>query len=584
MQRSSLRSLQRNVALLTAKVRAPATFVTALALLGAPLASTSAAVPPSAEGRSYAAATDHAEATRAALQIMSLGGNAVDGAIAAALALGVVSPSASGIGGGGFALVYTARDRKVSAFDFRERAPLVYDETFLYRPREAKGSSPAPRGVVVGVPGEPAGLEMLSRRFARKSLAEDAAPAVTLATKGFYLGRFLAGLLPQYEARLKPLPAMARSFFPGDVPAPFASRIRRPELGVTIAQFGARGKRSIYEGPTARKIVDAVRAAGGTMSETDLLSYAVKERAPLTAAVDRRVLYTMPAPSAGGLMLLETVLIHGASPSSPLAPLGFGSSAYVHLVAEAMRGAYADRVRLAGDPDYVKGVDAAYQDALSPRQIAARRARIDPLKSHAPPEFKTREQGTSHLVVADADGNVVALTTTVNDAFGAGIAAGDTGILLNNELDDFTNPEDVRPYGLGDGGPNRPRAGARPVSSMTPTIVLEGDLPILAVGGSGGPRIATGVTQATLARLVFQMDPNACVSSPRVHVLGPDLLVDPEVAADVRTGLAARGENVRDEVFRSSAVQMIAWDRAGPGPPRLLAASDPRKAGLAAAR
>jgi gamma-glutamyltranspeptidase/glutathione hydrolase len=551
-----------------------------------------AAFGPSAEGRSVAVATDSADASRAAMELLSAGGNAVDGAIAAALALGVVNPTASGLGGGGFALVYSAKDRRVVAYDFRETAPAKYDAGALYPPPK-KGEAPkprwswrGPRGVSVGVPGEPAGLELLSRKYGRKSLSDDAAPAIALAQSGFYLPKHTAEVVAFAKERIAGVPALASAFLPGGTPAPFASRVKRPALAKTLARFGAEGKRSIYEGETARKIADAVTAAGGTMTAQDVSSYAVRERAPLSRTIDGRTIFTMPAPSAGGLMVLETIAMFGASKSSPLAAMGFGSSAYLHTIAEAMRGAFADRARLAGDPDLDPGVDRAFEAALDPAQLAARRAKIDPDKTHAPQEFKTREQGTTHLVVADADGNVVTLTTTVNGPFGASIVAGDTGIVLNNQLDDFSSPDDAKAFGVPGGGPNRPRARARAVSSMAPTIVIQDGAPILALGGSGGTRIATGVTEAALARLVFDLDPNACVSSPRIHTQGADLLVDKDVAVDVRKALEARGEKVKEEPFMGSAVQVIAWERprAPSGGVRLLAASDPRKGGLALAR
>jgi gamma-glutamyltranspeptidase / glutathione hydrolase len=360
--------------------------------------------------------------------------------------------------------------------------------------------------------------------------------------------------------------------------------VTRPELSVTLARFGAEGKKFFYEGPTAQKIADAVKGAGGTMTAADVGRYQVKERAPLTRTIDGRTIHTMPAPSAGGLLLLETLSIHGASKSSPLVAMGFGSSAYDHALAEAMRGAFADRARVAGDPDVDPAVDKAYDTALAPAQMAARRAMIDPQKTHAPQDWKTKEQGTTHVVVADAEGNVVTLTTTVNGPFGASLVAGDTGMLLNNELDDFSSPDDVKAFGLADGGPNRPRANARPVSSMTPAIVVENGAPILALGGSGGARIATGVTQAALARLLFGLEPTACIGSPRFHTQGTDLYVDKDVSADVRAGLQARGETVKEELFMGSAVQMIAWERPPAGPAKILAASDPRKAGFAVAR
>jgi gamma-glutamyltranspeptidase/glutathione hydrolase len=551
----------------------------------------SAAYPPSAEGRTVAAASDHSDATRAALDVMAAGGTAADGAVAAALVLGVVNPTASGIGGGGFALVYSAADRKVSVIDFRETAPASYSADVLTPPKKPTDPKPidrfgwtGPRGGAVGVPGEPAGLELLSRRFGKRSLADDAAPAVALAQNGFYVSKHTAETAALFKGRVQTIPSLASAFLPGGAPAAPAARIRRPDLAATIQRFGAEGKKSIYEGATAQKIVDSVHAVGGTLTREDLAGYSVKERAPLSRTIDGRTVYTMPAPSAGGLMLLETLSMYGASRSSPLVPLGFGSSAYLHTVAEVMRGAFADRARSAGDPDLDPNVDKAFAAALEPAQIAARRARIDPTKTHAPTDFKTKEQGTSHVVVADAAGNVVTLTTTVNGPFGASIVAGDTGIVLNNELDDFTSLEDAKAFGLKDGGPNRPRPRARPVSSMTPTIVVEGGVPILALGGSGGTRIATGTTQATLARLLFDLDPNACVSHPRIHTQGPTLFVDPDIVLDVRDGLRSRGETVKDEPFTGSAIQMIAWTRTPNAPVKILAAADPRKGGMAAAR
>jgi gamma-glutamyltranspeptidase/glutathione hydrolase len=334
------------------------------------------------------------------------------------------------------------------------------------------------------------------------------------------------------------------------------------------------------------KILRAVHAAGGTLEAGDLAAYRVKERAPLTRTIDGRTVATFPAPSAGGLMLLETLTMYGASSRSPLRPMGFGSSAYLHAVSEAMRGALADRARFVGDPDLDAETNAAIDRALEPEQLAARRQRIEPNRTHAAPEFRTRERGTSHLIVSDAEGNVVSMTTTLNDPFGARIVAGDTGVVLNDQLDDFSTPQDVKLFGVVGLGPNRPRPKARPVSSMTPVIVLEDGLPILAIGGSGGPRIATGVTQAALARLVFGLDPSACVSAPRAEIggAGTEILLPPEVPEDVRAGLRARGETPKEDRYLHAGVSMIAWERRAPTTLRVLAAADPRKEGFAAAQ
>ncbi len=536
----------------------------------------SAAYGPAAEGSAVAVTTDNAMATTAALDAMRAGGNAFDGAIAAALMLGVTNPVASGLGGGGFALVYVKKEQKVIALDFREFAPEKVDaEKLLGRDRSA----------VIGVPGEPAGLAWLHDHYGQRSLASDALPAADAAARGFPLGRHMADLLPKVKDHVEVSPELAQVFYPGGAPLAYRATVRRPELSRTILRFGAEGAKPFYEGDIAAKIVAAAHAVGGTLEASDLAKYKVRERAPLTRTFGSRTVHTMPAPSAGGLMLLETLSMYGADKSSPLAAMGFGSSQYLHVVAEAMRGAVADRLRHASDPDVEPGVAAAYDQALAPAQLAARKARIDPMKTLPAPSFKTREAGTSHLVVADAEGNVVSLTTTVNGPFGARVIAGDTGIVLNDQLADFSSPKDISGLGVVGLGPNRPRPFARPVSSMTPTIVLDGGQPILALGGSGGMRIATNVTEVALARLVFDMDPAACVSAPRVAInsTNNELLVEPEIAEDVRAGLRTRGEDVKDERFLGTAVQLIAWDRKGSAP-RVLAATDPRKAGLAVAQ
>ncbi len=504
---------------------------------------------------------------------MQSGGNAVDGAIAAALALGVVAPVSSGLGGGGFALVYVAKDRKTIALDFRETSPAHASVDDLIARTK--------RGASIGVPGEPAGLEWLSVHYAKKSLADDSAPAATLATQGFTVGQHLAGAIA-FDRRALTGSALAAIYVPAGSPLAFGSVGRNPDLGRTIARLGAEGARPFYSGDIAQRIIATSRDAGGALEDADLAAYKPKERAPLTRSFGGRTVASMPAPSAGGLMQLEVLSLFGADGSSPLHSVGFGSSFYFHMLAEGMRGAIADRARLAGDPDLDPQVSAGFEQALDPAQIGARRARIEPTKTHLAQEYKTHEEGTTHIVVTDDEGNVVSLTTTVNGPFGAHTIAGDTGIVLNNQLDDFSLPADVAGFGLVGLGPNRPRVSAKPVSSMAPVIVFENGLPIVALGGSGGRRIATATTQALFARLVFGLDASSCVSAPRIYTNGADVFVDPEVAEDVRVGLAARGESVKDEVFLGSGVQMIAWDRSN-GAVRIQAAADPRKQGFAAA-
>ncbi len=540
----------------------------------------------SAEGSRLAVVTDHAEATRAALATLQAGGTAADAAVSAALVLGVANPVSSGLGGGGFALVYTARDRKVVALDFRETAPARLSVESLLRRAHGfgQGEDPGKRGVAVGVPGEPAGLEWLVRNCGRRSLADDAAPAAHLAEHGFAVSGYLAEMAALMKDRVRASAELASFLLPGGAPVAFRAVVTRPDLARTIAHFGAGGARDFYTGNVGARIVRAVQAAGGSIEPADLSAYQVKVREPLLRTIDGVTVATMPAPSAGGLMVLEVLSMYGATPASPLHAMGFGSSAYLHAIAEAMRGAVADRVRFAGDPDADPTVAPAYEHALDPQQIAARRARIDANHTRPAAEFRTREQGTTHVVVADVEGNVVALTTSVNAPFGTRIVADGTGVILNDQLDDFSTPEDIGGFGVVGLGPNRPRPGVRAVSSMAPTLVLEGGQPILALGGSGGQHIGTGVTQAALARLVFGHDPSACVSAPRIHVnTGVELVVDPDIPEDVRADLRARGEQLKDETWGRSSMNMVAWQRSPRGV-RLLAAADPRKGGLAAAQ
>ncbi len=526
-----------------------------------------------------AVATDHEDATAAAMSILRSGGSAADAAIVAALALGVVNPSASGIGGGGFAMIYDAKTKSVKVIDFRECAPKALDADAL----AALGDKPL-RGAAIGVPGEVAGLEWLSRHYGRKPWKALVAPAANLATRGFLTQRHLARMAREGKTLIEASPALAASFLPHGEPVAYGARIKRHALGKTLEALARGGTKAFYHGAIAEALVATAARNGSRLSLTDLASYAVKERTPLSATIDGKTIYTMPAPSAGGLMLLEVLSVFGASAASPMVKHGYGSSAYFHLMAEALRGAFADRALAAGDPDFEPNVNADYARMIAPAQIDRRKLQIAPFRTTAAEDWVPVEGGTSHVTVVDAVGNVVSLTTTVNDLFGSRIVDEKTGILLNNELDDFSLPNKLTAIDPRLGVRNRPRAGARPVSSMTPTIVFEGGRPVLAIGGSGGLRIATGVAQAVAARLWFGCDPLACVSAPRVHVQGllPGIAVDAELPDDVRGGLILRGETPRVDPVSHTALEMITLDWQGDDA-TIRAAADPRKYGVAAA-
>jgi gamma-glutamyltranspeptidase / glutathione hydrolase len=517
-----------------------------------------------------AAATESELATREAISQMNAGGNAIDAAVTAALVAGVAQPVSSGIGGGGFSLVWLGAERKAFLLDFRETAPAGIDAAAF----ESRPFAHEQRGKLVGVPGEVAGLFELHKRFGKRRWSDVVAPAVRAAKGGFAIGQHLGAMLASSEKAVRADPGMAAVFLLGGKPAAAGRRVTNPKLAQTLERIAAEGPPAFYNGPVAADLVEATRRAGGALKLEELESYKPVEREPLVVRWEGHEVYTMPPPSAGGLMLAQTL---GLYSSAELRKLGWGSGAYQHMLAEAMRGAIADRMRKLGDPDVVQ-VDTA--GLLHPKRLAARKKKLALDRTHALPRFGLEGHGTHHLITADAAGNVVSLTTTVNRAFGAKLTAPASGVLLNDELDDFTKAADVAAFGMTE-SPNRPRPGARPLSSMTPTIVVKDGRAVLALGGSGGPLIATNVTQVALSRLVFGKDPLAAVSAPRFAVPTQGAFISLPAGADpaLVKDLEERGELVGTLRFNTHAVQMIAIDGG-----RKLPAADPRKHGSAAAR
>jgi gamma-glutamyltranspeptidase/glutathione hydrolase len=517
---------------------------------------------------SAAVASENALATRAALAQLQAGGNAIDAAITAALVGGVASPASSGIGGGGFALVWIAAERKLHVLDFRETAPRAIDAaSFEQRPFPVER-----RGQLVGVPGEVQGLWELHRRFGRSPWSELFTPAVRAARQGFLVGQHLGSTLQSYESKLTFESRLQQLYYPRGRALPLGARVRVPELARTLERIAEGGPDAFYAGATAADIRDTVRAAGGGLELQDLREYRVRERAALCAGWAKYDVCTLPPPSAGGLMLLQSLAVFTPEMLARLDPK---SPVYAHLVAEAMRGSLADRLRFVGDPEHVR-VDVA--SLLGSERMTRRRATIRADRTRRIPEFALEGGGTHHLVVADKGGNVVSLTTTVNTVFGAKLVTAG-GIVLNDELDDFTAQRDVTPLGL-ERSPNRPRPGARPVSSMTPAIVFQGGQWVLALGGSGGPAIATNVTQTVLARLAFDRAPRELARSPRflVPTRGDTLWVEPGTPDAWVRELTRHGEQVGVTPFTKSAVQAVTFDGS-----HVTAVADPRKHGAAGA-
>lgn len=538
------------------------------ALMG--LAACAAKPPGTASGRAgpgAAVATENATASHVAMDVLARGGRAADAAVAAAFALGVAVPVSSGIGGGGVAVAWDARTKKVTVLDFRETAPrgAVADEL------EEK----PPPGALVGVPGEVAGLLELHARLGSRPLAELISPAAELAERGFPISPHMARALERMPALAQRSPVLAARFFVGSAPLGAGATATNPDLGRTLRAIAARGRDAFYAGELAGKLADAATREGGHLTPADLAEYRVVEREPVRVKRGDREIVTMPPPSGGGLMLAQLATMFDAGDPALADP---DSADSMHAIAEAMRGSFADRLRQMGDPGFVK-VDVAALSA--PARMRARRAAIDPAKTRGIASFVGEEHGTSHLVVVDREGSIVSLTTTINGPFGARIVAGDTGVLLNDELGDFVRKKHAAMVGIAD-PPGRLQPGARPPTSMCPTIVFAGDQPVLALGGSGGFRIATGVTQVAL-RVLSGQSADSAVRAHRLHV-APDgtLVLEPgRVPSAARDDLAKRGERIKED-DAPAAVQAVSILRAG-GAPTLHPVADPRKFGLALA-
>lgn len=545
---------------------APGTATAAATASATASASADVQAPPAPKAHKYGVASENATAVKLGMEVLAKGGSAVDAAIAALLGIGVAQPVSAGIGGGGFAVVYDAKTKKVTVLDFRETAPAGTKAADLSKrpPPEDK------RGVLVGVPGEIAGLYEMHARWGKLAFAENVRGAADAAEKGYPLSQHLARTLKWSEAWIMKTPRF--SFYTANnALRPAGDTLVNTALAATLRRIAAEGKASFYEGAIAKDILETARAAGSKMTEADLKGYKVIEREPLKGTWEGYDVYTMPPPSAGGLMVLETLAMHS---KADLTSLGWGTGAYYHLLAETFKGAIADRVRTIGDPAFVK-MDVA--KLVDPARMKARRARIK-MDSTIPAEkFKTDEAGTSHVVVTDAEGNVVSVTSTVNNMFGAKLVTAG-GFVLNDELNDFTAENTAKQFGAKD-DPNKPRPGARPASSMTPTIVIKEGKPVLALGGSGGMRIATGSTQVLLAILAFGRSPTQAVADPRIETPpSGGLLADPTIPADVLEDLKKRGHVVETGKPNFSAVQAMSIGEKD-GVRFIEPAGDPRKGG-----
>jgi len=519
-----------------------------------------------------------AKATEIGVEILKRGGNAVDAAVAAGLALAVTLPQAGNLGGGGFMLVHLGAQHRTVVIDYRESAPAdTKQDVFLDENGAAVPAKSRASGLGVGVPGTVAGFALALRKYGsgKFSLADLAAPAVTLARQGFTIGDGLADSLASSAPWLNRWPSSRALFLHPDGTAPArGGHLVQSDLANVLEAIGRDGESAFYDGPIAEKIVAAVQAAGGHMKLEDLRNYRAIEREPLHGTYRGYEIVSTPPPSSGGLHIIELLnILEGF----PLAEQGANSAAAIHELAEAMKLAYADRAEYLGDPAFtdipVKGLISKAYAAKLRAEIPADQARpyasIEPLD---PLPYESDQ--TTHFSVVDEEGNAVSNTYTLNFSYGLGLVAEGTGVLLNNELDDFAaKPGAPNAYGLVGGQANAPGPRKRPLSSMAPTMVFGKDGLLLVTGSPGGSRIITIVLEILLNVLDFGMNVAEATEAPRIHDQGiPDeLRVEPGLSPDTIRILEGQGYKVTIGNAWGSAQTIARIDN------HLIGAADPRQ-------
>jgi gamma-glutamyltranspeptidase/glutathione hydrolase len=530
-----------------------------------------------------AIATAHPLASEAGAAVLRAGGNAADAAVAAAFALSVVENQSSGIGGGGFALVYDAAAGTVHALDFREVAPARARPDMFARDGAPRRSLDG--GLAVAVPGAVRGYAELARRFGTRPLGELVGPAAVLAEGGFRVGRSYADAAAFRLGCLAADGAAAREFLGKGAdgrPAPFlpGTRLVRRDLAETLRAIGRGGPDAFYRGPLAERIVEAVRARGGILGREDLARYAVRERAPLEGRYRGRRVVSFPPPSAGGALVIA--LLQALEGEDPRAG-GYRPERFLHAAIELEKRLFARRPELA-DPAFAPEVARRVEELISPAAAAALRAGVGERAAPAAEPPAREAPHTTHVSVIDARGNAVALTTTVNYPFGSCVVVPGTGILLNDEMDDFEAAPGVpNAYGLAGKGLNAPQPGKSPLSSMAPTFLFDarGRLE-LAVGSPGGSTIPATVAQVIVHWVDDRMRLDEALAAPRLHHQpGPDAVeVEPNgLEAATAKALEARGHVLRtaERPLGNAQAVRIDWETG-----LREAASDPRFEGAPA--
>ena len=515
-------------------------------------------------------------ASEVGAKILREGGNAVDAAVATALALAVVLPRAGNLGGGGFMLIYSEELKKTVAIDYREMAPLqasrdmFLDSNGNYDRKKAQFSL-----LSAGVPGTVAGLHYALKKYGTLSWEVVIDPAITLAEDGFVVPHDLSSVLSNYRNRLTANAATARAYYKRNkVPYEAGEIIKLPDLAWSLKELKKQGPAAFYKGKIAEKIVAEMERNGGLITSEDLANYKVKERVPVKGIYKGYEIVSMPPSSSGGVHLIQ--MLNMLEPFS-LKEMGFGSAQSIHLMSEVMKRAYADRSRYLGDTDFVSVpliglTNKEYAKALLKEISLTEVTSSEDISNGNPLPYESPD--TTHFSVMDAKGNVVSNTYTLNFSYGSGIVIPGTGILMNNEMDDFSSKKGVpNAYGLVGFEANEIKAQKRPLSSMTPTIVFKNQQPYLVLGSPGGSRIITTVLQVVINVLEHDMNIKQAVISPRIHHQWlPDvLLMEEGFSSDTIDLLKEKGHTIRPSRTMGSVQAIISKDN------YLYGAADPRR-------
>ena len=525
-------------------------------------------------GKNGMVASEQGLATQVGLDILKQGGNAIDAAVAVGFALAVVLPNAGNIGGGGFMVLHDDKTGKDVAIDFREIAPAKASrDMYLDNQGNVIDGKSLFTHDASGVPGTVAGMEYALKQWGTMPLSKVLEPAIKLADKGFIVSDVLAQTLKEEKSTLGKWSSSKAIFFKNGEPLKSGDLLVQKDLAKSLRLIAKQGAKAFYQGEIATKIAKEMQLHGGTMTLEDLKAYKVVERQPIIGDYRGYKVVTMPPPSSGGVHLIEilNMLEH-----YPIKEDGVNSAKNIHHMAESMKLAYADRSEYLGDPDFVKipvtGLTSKAYANERVKTIDDNKARLSSnIKPGKPQPYESDQ--TTHFSVMDKAGNAAAVTYTLNLNFGSGIVVEGTGILLNNEMDDFSvKPGVPNAFGLVGGTANAIEAKKRPLSSMTPTIVMKNNKPWLVTGSPGGARIITTVLQSVVNTIDHEMNPAEAIITPRVHHqwLPDELRVEEGISPDTIKLLQDKGHKVVTKA-PMGRIQIIQADDSG-----FYGYSDPR--------